>query len=304
VSQFDKALAVWEGAPSGAAPDGKSHPLTAPALGDYRREGPSAAGEVGRDEANRPKPATDPPVRPAIEETRTHARPVPLDANLAARLVASNSNALSLEQYRRLAAALHDTQAQQGLKTVMVTSALPEEGKTLTVTNLALTLSASYERRVLVIDADLRAPAVHSAFGIANGSGLSEALRDERLPLPVVEISPRLCVMTAGRPGDAALAGLTSDRMKALLAECSARFDWVLLDTPPVGVLPDAQLLSRLTGAVIFVIAAGSTPSAAVDRAIAELGPECVLGTVLNRVPERLIPGAGYYQHYGTNGNR
>jgi Mrp family chromosome partitioning ATPase len=76
----------------------------------------------------------------------------------------------------------------------------------------------------------------------------------------------------------------------------------VLLDTPPVGVLPDAQLLSRLTGAVIFVIAAGSTPSTVVDRAIAELGQECVLGTVLNRVDQRLIPGADYYHRYGSNG--
>ena len=67
-----------------------------------------------------------------------------------------------------------------------------------------------------------------------------------------------------------------------MLAECAARFDWVLIDTPPVGVLPDAQVLARLVGEVILVIGAGSTPAAAIERAVAELGgPDAISGTVL-----------------------
>ena len=84
-----------------------------------------------------------------------------------------------------------------------------------------------------------------------------------------------------------------------MLEECAARFDWVLIDTPPVGVLPDAQVLARLVGGVILVIGAGSTPAAAVERAVAELGgPDAIIGTVLNRVEERRIPDAGYYGQY------
>ena len=87
--------------------------------------------------------------------------------------------------------------------------------------------------------------------------------------------------------------------MAALIDECATQFDWVLLDAPPVALMPDAQLLARLTRAVVLVIAAGATPAATVKRAVEELGPESIIGTVLNRVDERRIPDVGYYAHYG-----
>ena len=95
----------------------------------------------------------------------------------------------------------------------MITSALPHEGKTLTVVNLALTLSESYARRVLVIDADLRAPSLHTILDIPNDRGLSEALRDGQHELPFTEVSSRLSALTAGKPGPTPLAGLSSRRM-------------------------------------------------------------------------------------------
>jgi len=197
---------------------------------------------------------------------------------------------------------LHEDQVQRQLKTVMITSALPQEGKTLTLVNLALTLSESYARRVLVIDADLRWPGVHTVLDIPNDRGLSEALRDGQHELPFVEVSSHLSALTAGKPGPSPLAGLTSNRMGEVIEACAARFDWVLIDTSPVGVLPDAQVLARLVGAVILVIGAGSTPAAAVERAVAELGgPDSIIGTVLNRVEERRIPEANYYGQYGTS---
>jgi Mrp family chromosome partitioning ATPase len=107
-----------------------------------------------------------------------------------------------------------------------------------------------------------------------------------------------LSVLTAGRPGPAPLADLTSERMAEIVQDSAAKFDWVLLDTPPVGLLPDAQVLVRLAGAVVFVIAAGSTPAAAVERAIAQVGTEAIIGTVLNRVEDRRIHEADYYDEY------
>src|SRR5207247_4582823 len=203
---------------------------------------------------------------------------LPNSADIQARLVTGALSTVSLEQYRRLAAVLHEDQVQRQLKTVMITSALPQEGKTLTLVNLALTLSESYARRVLVIDADLRWPGLHTVLDIPNDRGLSEALRDGRHELPFVEVSSRLSVLTAGKPGPTPLAGLTSSRMGEVIEECAARFDWVLIDTSPVGVLPDAQVLARLVGAVILVIGAGSTPAAAVERAVAELGgPDSII---------------------------
>ena len=180
----------------------------------------------------------------------------------------------------------------------MVTSAVPQEGKTLTVVNLALTLSESYGRRVLLIDADLRWPSVHEWLEIPNVAGLSEALASTRRALPIVDVTPRLSVLPAGHPEPNPLVGLSSERMPAVLDECSARYDWVLLDSPPAGILPDAQLLARLVQGVVFVIGANSTPFPLVERAIADLGRECIIGTVLNGVDARAIPATSQYGHY------
>ena len=223
------------------------------------------------------------------------------DADLQARLVSGATSNVALEQYRKIAAVLHEEQVHNHLKTVMITSAVPQEGKTLTLVNLALTLSESYARRVLVIDADLRWPSLHQVLNIPNRRGLSEALREERQELPFTEVSSHLTALTAGRPGPTPLAALASGRMGEVIDECAALFEWVLMDTPPVGVLPDAHVLTRLVGGVIFVIGAGSTPAATVEQAIADLGTDSIIGTVLNRVEERRIAEAGYYGQYGTS---
>jgi capsular exopolysaccharide synthesis family protein len=246
---------------------------------------------------------TDHAERPARPSGRT--RRSMSDGDMQARLVTGETNAVSVEQYRRLAAVLHDEQAEAQLKTVMVTSAVPDEGKTLTATNLALTLSESYGRRVLVVDADLRCPTMHTTLGLANDRGLSDALRGSNGDLPLTQVSGNLSVLTAGRPGSNPLASLTSSRMEEILRDCATRFDWVILDTAPVGVLPDAQVLARFVGGVILVIGAGRTPAAAVERAVAELGgPDAIIGTVLNRVDERRIPDSGYYGRYYAAGDQ
>jgi capsular exopolysaccharide synthesis family protein len=155
---------------------------------------------------------------------------------------------------------------------------------------------------VLLIDADLRGPSVHGLLGISNRSGLQEVLRDNSQELPLVQVSPTLSVLTAGQADSTPLAGLASERMRLLLDDCASRFDWVLIDVPPVGLLADAQILGHLTGAVILVIRAGSTPHALVERAIAQIGRESIVGTVLNGVEDRSIYGNTYYGKYYRNG--
>jgi capsular exopolysaccharide synthesis family protein len=223
---------------------------------------------------------------------------VSFDSSMEGKLIVQNAAPFAVEQYRRLAGAMHELQVDRGLKTLMVTSALPREGKTLTVTNLALTLSESYRRRVLLIDADLRRPTVHEIFRLPNHRGLSDGLRVSAGPLPVLEVSDRLSVLPAGHPDSNPMAGLTSDRMQAILSEAAASFDWVLLDAPPVGLMPDAHLLARLSGAVLFVIGAGTTPYDLIQRCVSDLGPECIVGTVLNRVDLGSIPSNHYYHSY------
>jgi capsular exopolysaccharide synthesis family protein len=203
---------------------------------------------------------------------------------------------VSIEQYRRLAATMHHIQAEQNLRHLMVSSASPREGKTLTIVNLALTLSESYGRRVLLIDADLRRPSVHDVFGISNRYGLSHAIESDTMELRTTRICQNLWVLPAGTPHGNPTAALASRQMERLLGDATSAFDWVLLDAPPFGLVADTTLLARLVRAVILVIAAGSTQYASVEKAVAELGREYIVGTVLNRVEDN--PRAGHYSDY------
>jgi capsular exopolysaccharide synthesis family protein len=222
------------------------------------------------------------------------------DAEAAERLVVSSSvSPMLVEQFRVLAATLHHAQNSEGLKTVMVTSAAVGDGKSLVATNLALTLSKSYKRRVLLIDADLRRPSLYKVFRVPGMIGLNEGLNatsDEMLPL--IRISETLALLPAGRPVTDPMAGLSSARMKRIVDEAAAEFDWVILDTPPVGALADAALLSAMVGGSILVVRAGVTPFAAVDAAVAALGRDKVLGILLNAADPSDIHARAYYHHY------
>jgi len=267
-------------------------------LNEYPLEG-RAAARVEMTIATEPRISAEPRIVTApLQKQNGRARTSLEYESNSKLLVGAARDRVSTEQYRRLAAALHDAQVDKGLKTVMVTSAVPREGKTLTVVNLALTLSESYGRRVLLVDADLRRPSVHEVLRVHNDRGLSEVLLSNRMELPVIEVAERLWVLPSGRAEGSPLAVLSSDRMRKFLEDVVGRFDWVLLDTPPVGLLPDAQVVGRLVHAAVFVIRAGVTPFAAVDRAIADLGRECIIGTVLNDVDPGSLPSASYYGHY------
>jgi protein-tyrosine kinase len=223
-------------------------------------------------------------------------------------VVTSGMRGEIVEQYRKLAGYLHHVQIERGVKVVMVTSAIPSEGKTLTTTNLALTLSESYHRSVLLVDADLRRPSMHDIFKVPNVSGLGDGLRagpDQRLAL--VQVSPRLMLLPAGRPDADPMAGLTSERMQQILTEASASFDWVLIDTPPVGLLPDAKILAGMADCALLVVHAGKTPHALVTRAVEAVGRERILGVVLNHAQVGITGNseyAGYYERYGRKSSK
>ena len=204
----------------------------------------------------------------------------------------------SREQYRRLAAVLHDAQSTTRLQVVMVASAVAGEGKTLTAANLALTFSESYQKRVLLIDGDLRRPTLHSVFRLETTSGLADGLSSTSdTKVMVRQVSTRLAVLPAGRPSSDPMAGLTSERMKQLLDEARQSFDWVILDTPPVMLLPDAHLMTSMVDGAVLVIRAGSTPFELVRRAAEALGRSRIVGTVLNRAEP-----SSQHDHYQDDG--
>ncbi|MFA5911511.1 MAG: CpsD/CapB family tyrosine-protein kinase [Vicinamibacterales bacterium] len=224
------------------------------------------------------------------------------DPELVGKLVGTEGvSSGALEQYRKLAATLHHAQTERGIQVVMTASSLPGEGKSLTATNLALTLSESYHRRVFLVDADLRRPTVQRLFGLPTLNGLDEGLKAEHdRPMSVIQLSERLFVLPAGRPDPDPLSGLTSDRMKRLVHQARSAFDWVVIDTPPVTLLPDANLLAACVDGVLLVVRAGKAPFQLVKRTVDTLGHERILGIVMNAVDYAHDRNAGgYYEYYG-----
>ena len=226
-----------------------------------------------------------------------------LDARLAGKIVVDQAmKPVFREQYRRLAATLHQAQLERGLKVIIVVSAVAGEGKTLTAANLALTLSESYHRHVLLVDGDLRRPALHTVLNVTAHAGLGDGLFAADEPkLALHQVSPRLALLPAGRPMSDPMAGLTSDRMRRIIAEARAAFDWVIVDTPPVGLLPDGHLLASMGDGALLVVKAGGPAFGLIQRAIESVGRERVLGVVLNKAEESA--GAGYYYRYDYRAN-
>jgi capsular exopolysaccharide synthesis family protein len=219
-------------------------------------------------------------------------------------IVGDRMGPVAVEQYRRVAALLHNAQREHGTRIVMVASAVPGEGKTLTAVNLALTLSESYRRRVVLIDADLRRPTVHQLLGVHNNFGLTSVLKsDEDKKIRPHRASEFLSVVPAGVPDPDPMSGLTSDKMRRVIVDAAGQFDWVIIDTPPVALLPDANLLAAFVDAAILVIGAGLTPLSAVQKAVEAIGRERVLGVVLNRIAgSGMTSSYGKHYHYGRYG--
>lgn len=253
--------------------------LTPGAVGEGRALGPAGAASVTSS------------VR--LESQLAMGWPQPFAAEVSEKLVVMReTDAAAVAQYRRLAAALRQAQTERAMKSVLVASAAAGEGTTLTAVNLALTLSEAGRGRVLLIDAHLRHPRVHELFQVSSGTGLSGRLRSATAdPMPVVELTPSLTLLPAGRPDADPGDLLGSDRMRALLAEASTSFDWIVLDTPPVALLPDTALLAPLVDGAILVIEAGKTPRATMDLAVDALGRDRLLGVVLNRASDSEVAG-------------
>jgi capsular exopolysaccharide synthesis family protein len=212
-------------------------------------------------------------------------------------VVGEQPDAMLVEQLRGLAAALHQAQAGSGLRVLLVTSAEPGEGKSLTCMNLALTLSESYRRRVLLIDADLRRPSLHEIAQVSNRVGLRDILSgptDQKLP--VYKLSKTLTLVPAGKPDMNPMVALSSPRMGKVLAEAAAVFDWVIVDAPPLLPVADATLLAPMCDASLLVVKAGQTHYAAAQKAADMLDRERILGVVLNGAV--VGRGGGYRYEY------
>lgn len=201
------------------------------------------------------------------------------------------------EAYRKIRANLQFVDAAQEVRSVVVTSGQASEGKTTTVTNLALAM-AEGARRVLIIDADLRRPMVATVCGLEGSAGLTTVLIGNALVDDVIQEwgDTGVSVLTAGAIPPNPLQLLDSEHMAKLLQEVTQRFDVVLLDAPPVLPVADAAVLSRLCSGVIMVAGSGRATRQILRRAITSLEAvgANVLGVVLARASKRDV-----HEYYG-----
>lgn len=273
-------------------------------------EAPIPAGEPAADPLNafvddpqqtdsEPAPALPEPADPSAQLLEYGMPPSGGQAPTGKLVIEQNIGPQTVEQFRRLGAVLQDVRAG-GHQVVMIASAQVGDGKTLTAANLALTLGGSYRQRVLLIDADLRRPALVPLFGLPHVSGLSEALRaDVGARISVMDLSEHVVLLPGGSPDPDPMASLNSERMRRIIDEARKDFDWIIIDTPPITVLPDAHLLARLADVSLLVIGAGKTQYADVMKAIETLGRDRIIGVVLNRVEKNAAPESPYYYSDG-----
>lgn len=213
--------------------------------------------------------------------------------------------AKTVEQYRQVAHAIRRFRAERQARVIGVTSALAGEGKTLSSINLAVSLAESYRQRVVLIDADLRRPSVHTRFDLPAADGLTAWLKREDPPERVMtRMSSRLSIAPAGHPELNPVPLLTSLRMAMLIATARADFDWVIVDTPPAGLITDAGVLEGSLDGFLLIVAAGRTPYGLLRQAISTLGPERILGVVLNRTYRAKGAESDSYAPYHLGGRR
>lgn len=205
------------------------------------------------------------------------------------------------EQFRTLRSRLYQLRANQSLRTLLVTSAIPGEGKTFVTANLAQAIVRQPDRRALIIDADLRCARLHLPLGAPTTPGLTDYLRGEADEMAVIQHGQEgsLCFIAGGSEVTDPSELLSNGRLKKLLDRVTPVFDWVILDSPPCVPVADASILADLCDGVLLVVRAGSTPSVVAERARQELQGKNVVGVVLNAVDEVGMYGSAYYHAYG-----
>ena len=214
-------------------------------------------------------------------------------------VLAHDPFSVTIEAYRTLRTALLVSQAETSPKTLLFTSGMHGEGKTVTVVNTAAVL-AQMGGRVLVIDADLRCSACHTVLGVENKAGLAEVLAGRWDPDDVIRptVSEHLFILSGGSVplNPAELVG--SKQMRGILASLQEQYDYILIDSPPVMLASDAVLLSTMVDGVVLVANAQRTPKQVVREARTRLSyaRAKILGVVLNQLDMRHRQYAYYYR--------
>ncbi len=215
----------------------------------------------------------------------------------------SNPKSLMAEAYRTLRTNVQFSSVDKNINSISITSFNAEEGKTTTISNLAI-MMAKADKKVLLIDADLRRPKIHEYFEMNNISGLTNALILDKPLNGVIKKSgvKGLDILTSGPKPPNPSEILGSGSMKTLISQAKEEYDRVLLDSPPIGAVTDPAILSTIVDGTILVVNYGKTSIEEAKRSklLLENVNANILGVVLNKIPKNSkgYHNTYYYQHY------
>jgi capsular exopolysaccharide synthesis family protein len=208
------------------------------------------------------------------------------------------------EEFRTLRSRLYHLREKRPLKTILVASALPAEGKSFISANLAQTLARQHGRRVVLLDCDLRRSRQHELFGTASAPGVSDYLRGEVDELSILQRGPmeNLAFIPGGKPLSNPAELIGNGRLELLLKRLAEAFDWIVIDSPPAVPVADAVQIAGYCDGILLVVMAAKTPYDLAQRARGEFRNMPVLGVVLNRVAPEATYVTYYYGAYGKPG--
>jgi protein-tyrosine kinase len=203
------------------------------------------------------------------------------------------------EKFRFLGVRLRQLQQSRSLKKLLITSTIPEEGKSTVAANLAAILARRQQPKILLLEGDLRRPSLSTQFGLGKIPGLSEWLQGESRPIQHIYRleGPNLWLLPAGRPPENPLELMQSGRLSELLKQLSTWFDWIIIDSPPILPLADTSVWARLADGILLVTREGTTKKRMLQQGLQALEQTKLLGAVVNSSAN--TDHTNYYQRYG-----
>jgi capsular exopolysaccharide synthesis family protein len=216
------------------------------------------------------------------------------------RLVCLTDEAsLAAEKFRFLGVRLRQLRQGRPLKKVLITSAIPQEGKSMVAANLACTLARRKPRRTLLVEGDLRRPSLSQIFGLGRIPGICEWLQAEPSPMTSLYYleGPGFWILPAGSTTNNPLELLQSGRLPELMDQLSTWFDWIIIDAPPVLPLADTSVWTRWADGILLVTRQGTTERRQLQRALEALESKKLIGALLNCSTN--TAHSDYYYHYG-----
>src|SRR5271169_4042196 len=220
---------------------------------------------------------------------------VPLQSRL---VCVTDKESLAAEKFRFLAVRLRQMQQTRALKRVLITSSVPQEGKSTVAANLACTLARRARQRTLLLDGDLRRPSLSNLFGLGKIPGICEWLQGDSGPAESIYYleDAGLWILPAGSTPRNALELMQSGRLSVLMDQLTAWFDWIVIDTPPVLPLADTSVWMRLADGVILVTRQGTSEKRQLQRGLEAIDRTKLIGALLNCSSS--ASHNGYYYHY------